>query len=197
VCNDPHFLGLNNVRYNFQGAVDTTFALVSDSTVEINSHFIADHFHEQNFTYLGPTCIRSCDQTVVLNPDQTIEINGHRHRFTYTDQTLIQNSAISVQMLTPKVAVVTIPGKWSFEIAMLGDRININHVYVGHHDDNVHGVLGHTLGLLPGREHRKCNSFEEGGCQVEGVFQDYIVHGDLCSTLWTHQRFDHTKCQAQ
>jgi len=90
--------------------------------------------------------------------------------------------------------VVHIPGKWEFEIAMLGDRININHAEHLGTDMQVHGVLGHTLNRTIPVDHTGCNSYEEGGCEVDGIQQDYEVLGDLCSTVWTYGKFSPQSC---
>jgi len=173
-----------------------TFALLSDSNVQMNSKFIRDR---KDLTYLGPTCIRSCNQTVVLRPDGSVETNGRLHKMTFSGQVLLDAPALRFEMLqshpTSSSARISVPGKWTFEISMLGDRINIDHVMSLKSDASVHGVLGHTLGREIPQDHAKCNGYEEGGCQVEGTFDEYEVSGELCSTVWPHATYSGETCQ--
>lgn len=188
VCNDPHFLGLNGARYNFQGIANETFALVSDASVQVNSHFVAKPRDSANFTYLGDTCIRSCNETVVFRADGTMIING---KPSLADRYESPRMYVDRQGTN---AVVQTKG-WSFEIEMLVDRVNINQASVlGKHNGTTHGVLGHTLGRPLPPHGAKCNSIEAGGCEVDGKMSDYEVLGDLCSTEWKYAQYSADAC---
>jgi len=194
-CEDPHFMGLNGYKYDFQGAPNTTFALVSDPTVQLNCHFDRQVFADNvtrhhTYTNLGDTCIRSCDETIVLHPNGDMIINGRRrtsnHVVTPQFEVFDNNGTIAM--------VVT--EHWWFVVDMLGDHLNINQVIpVGKHTKGkTHGVLGHTLDAKPLRN-EKCSTAEEGGCEVAGSFHDYIIHGDLCSITWKYEQFSEQACK--
>lgn len=198
VCDDPHFKGLNGVRYNFQGEPDKTFAIVSDSNMQLNSRFIAHWYNGTLTSNLGPTCIRTCSENITLLPTGELHVNGKRlfyhEELAYRSHHYRQSD---VTYLTKTMVEVVLPGQWKIVLQTNGRFINLNNVIplgsgnktiVQTHPD-IHGVLGHTLGAPVLHEHKKCNSVEEGGCAVTGEFQDYEVDGDLCSAEWTHRRF--------
>jgi len=200
MCDDPHFLGLDNVRYNFMGEADKVFNLVSDSTFELNSKFTSEPCHRfnhtsVNMTFLGPTCIKTCNQRMIVYPNRTMFING-RHVYTSPDPTL--NHYVSPELearLVKNHVMVTIPGRWEFEIVMLEDRINIiSMTPLGEHG-TTQGIIGHTLNLTHPVLEENCNSRLQGGCEVQGDYHDYIVQSDdLCASSWKNSLYDEDAC---
>jgi len=191
VCDDPHFTGLNGAQYDFQGAPDQTFALVSDVDVQLNSHFTKHVFEDSarrhhTYTDLGDTCVRVCNETFVFHAGRAVEINGRP-----LTKPRYESARATVEVIAAVAFVTT--DSWAITIEMFDDHININQaVPIGKHSVT-HGVLGHTL------HHKtddgwKCNQAEEGGCQVDGKFSDYEVAGDLCSTEWKFARFSSDNC---
>lgn len=191
ICDDPHFLGLNGVRYNFQGEPDKTFALVADANVQLNSRFISHVFQGEHRTNLGATCLRTCSANVTMLPNGELHVNGKRLYWHDEEEYRVHHYRdATVTYLAKRVIEVEIPGKWLFELHANGAYINVNHVVPLSPAAGVHGVLGHTYGAPVKPHHTKCNSYQEGGCAVEGAFQDYEVDGDdLCSAEWKYQRF--------
>jgi len=194
ICDDPHFVGLDGNRYDFMGTANTTFALLSDDEIELNSRFVQGQTNlTSNSTYLGQTCLRVCNETVIFHPNKTVIANGKQVEHVLS-QPVSFGGHFQVVSLNSHTVKVTVSDRWVLEVAMMGDRVNINHVTpindIRH--SKVHGVLGHTLygpDSGPG-----CNSAKQGACEVAGKYEDYEVHGDLCSPDWMHSQFKRKHC---
>lgn len=186
VCGDPHFRGLDGVRYEFQGEAHKTFALVSDPTVQINAEFIPARF---GHTFLGHTCIRTCHHQLVVSPGGRIMLDGRSVLRTER----WQSDELAVYRRNKYEIEVEIPGRWSLSFRS-GSHVDIERT-VAHfaYDNKTHGVLGHTMpGALSAVG--KCNNKLQGGCEVEGSYLDYEVLGNICSTSWLHSKFNDAAC---
>jgi len=155
-----------------------------------------------NNTVLGPVCFRSCDQTAVLFPNQTVLVNNQPLNAGVT----FNSEELSVFWKPDGLdhghkkgaAKVSVPGLWNFYIEMKGSRNDIYEAIPlpSVNRSAVHGVLGHTLFPKALRPASTCNSADEGGCEVMGGFKSYEV-GDyslLCEPKWSHSMFDPSKC---
>lgn len=199
-CGDPHFQGLDGVKYDFMGSPNETFALISDPSVQINSRFTPmplspDRIGMDAETFLGDTCVRTCGHTVVLLPEEGLMLVDNQPlavgaRFSSDELTVFRRSQWSVQ--------INVVNRWHLRFAMFR-HVNFeiaNPLYKW--DNKTHGVLGHTMRsaahVLEHGKPKKCNSWKQGGCEVEGEFNDYQVAGDLCSSSWAYTQFDADSC---
>jgi len=193
-CGDPHFMGLDGVKYDFQGEPGKTFAIISDPSVEVNSVFTRTSFH--NHTVLGDTCVHVCGHAVTMTPQQAVQIDGKELRFGST----FESSTITVSRPTAQRIEMTIPNRWNLRFSLIKSNIddesmiNLDHarpLYA--YGNRTHGVLGHTLKGQP-LPKSKCNLYAYGSCEVEGHFRDYEVVGGVCSSTWAHSFFDVEHC---
>jgi len=190
VVGDPHFVGLDGVKYSFQGEVGKVFAMVSDPVVQVNSLFIKSQ-HEG--TWLGPSTIRFCDHVVLLAPNGTVSLDDRMIQ----RGTRVDIGSMIIDWLPPVNnqvlgVTVTLPHRWTFTVQMNGYRIDFSNV-MPHtdQDDLTHGVLGHTL---EGKKVKHCNTGEQGACEVEGDYTEYIVADGLYGTEWAHSFFSKQTC---
>jgi len=190
-CGDPHFTGYDGVRYGFQGEPNKTFALISDPSVQINSVFIPGLY---DTTMLGNTCVRTCGHTLEVTPQFGVYLDGK----VLATGGRFNSSGLVVSRYAREYVEVTIPHRWHMRFniipSVFGDHINVDYatpLYT--YNNQTHGILGHTMsGKRVPKE--RCNTSNEGACEVEGAFRDYEVVGDLCSVKWTHSFFDPTNC---
>jgi len=201
-CGDPHFQGLNGVQYSFQGEVDEAFSLISAPSIEMNSVFVhnsADKVHADN-TYIGETCIRSCNDTLRISPTNGISLNGQSLGQLQNGYIVGSASHVSVFQMRNDTYKILVANKWDITVEIMHNTyLNFNKVVAlpdatASNPRPAHGVLGHTLGAPVEAKHAKCNSAAEGGCVVDGDWQDYKIAGaDLCSSDW---KFSEYSCDA-
>jgi len=162
--------------------------VISEPTVELNSLFVSAGQHK---SYVTAVCLRACNDTLVIKSPSTVLVNG-------------KGLAIGGQALATSFAVqrphkhrieVVVPQKWSLSFNV-DAHVDIDDALPLHeYNGKTHGVLGHTMKHRDPSGKSKCNARNEGGCEVEGVPEDYIVHGDdLCGTAWKYTQFDADMC---
>jgi len=187
VCGDPHFIGLDNVHYDFQGRPGQTFAIISDPSMQMNVDFVRSLHGD---TVLGDTCIRTCGHTVAVSPQKTVYVDGKEIRVNQ----MFNSTSLFVDHYEAEYVHVIIPGRWNMRLHMHtltaeGAMIELDYAHpLYKYDGKTHGVLGHTMAhkfIAPER----CNIETEGSCEVEGGFADYEIKGDLCSTEWKYSQF--------
>jgi len=194
-CGDPHFHGLDGSKYDFQGEPGNTYALISDPTVQLNSLFVpAAVPGSMGNDFLGPTCLAVCGETVEVFPNRTVLFNN---------RVVVPGAAFGSNLVSGawssvgfkehnNVVKISVPN-WDVEISMsTGWHVNIDRVTAAHaQSDRTHGVLGHTLqGKVVGGV---CNVAANGGCEVVGNPEDYVVPS-LCSTQFHYSQFDRSAC---
>jgi len=190
-CGDPHFTGLDHVKYDFQGEPNKTFAMISDPSVEVNSAFTQSF---RQTTVLGDTCVRVCGHSLVMTTLQEVFVDGKE---LVAGQSF-NSTTLNVLREDRSYVLVDVPGRWHFRFNMIsnryGDHINVDIAQALYaYDGKTHGVLGHTLKGTPVPK-AKCNKVTEGSCEVEGSFTDYEVAGDICSSEWRHSFFNPSTC---
>jgi len=183
---DPHFFGLDGSKFEFVGEQNSVFALISDPTMQLNALFVPG---PGNRTFLGALCMRFCNDSVIISgPDHAsingkgLSIGGH-----YINDKLVVHRHHKHEL----EAVVIDRWAMTFRFNQHVDMSSLVADFA--YDGKVHGVMGHTMARTP-EQTRHCNEEVEGGCEVVGDWRDYIVHGDLCSTEWTHSQFDASAC---
>jgi len=205
---DPHFLGLDGHKYDFQGEPNKTFALISDSQVQVNSRFVDagmkdKNNHSKNATYLGDICVRYCDSTAIFTTDGTVTLSG-----PVTSNLVVERHANGTATLTV--------GLWSMLVESSGhSHHNLKSIQLRHPimAGPMHGVLcvtapdphsqltrprnGTHMPTVSSKKeaHPPCQPKNEGGCEVPGEWRDYEVEGnDLCGIKFKYSKFDHKKC---
>jgi len=201
VVDDPHFVGLNGHKYEFQGEPNKVFALISDPHVQVNARFVTAAGlgpHTQSSTVMGDICVRFCDSTAVFTANGTVSLSGPA------------SSNLVVKKARHNMADVAV-GLWSMRVVPWGPKgrptlgqpfhnLKLLHLQHAAVVGPTHGVFGVTRPNVFSNEtsvHPHCQSLFEGGCEVPGEFRDYEVQGDdLCGTNFKYSLFDSDKCSS-
>jgi len=197
ILNDPHFLGLNGHKYDFQGEPNKVFALISEPHVQVNARF---RHGSKGSTVMGDICVRFCDSTVKFDSKGSVDVSGP------------SSSNLIVNRRSNTSAEVNV-GLWSLTVERDTKHhpfFNLRNIKLQHpiFAGPMHGVLGVTA---PDRTHRPrngtlttaptphphCQAKNEGGCEVPGEWHEYEVkNNDLCGTDFKYSQFDSKKCSS-
>lgn len=189
VVGDPHFTGLDGSKFDFNGVAGSIYALISGPQFQYNVEFK----ELETFTYIGTIGARIGNDLLI---------------YTSGDELFYNNESISEEKYWK--TITTSWGKihkvkehfilefrdWKIKAGIVSDPrtgfsfINIWSIgFLGLPDSTYHGLIGQTT--RPRKTVPDCHLYvENGGCQIEGYSEDYLVRSGIFGTDFTFTRFD-------
>lgn len=199
---DPHFIGFDGCKFDFDGIADNVFAIYSDTRLQLNALFTQISHADSNGNWMTKIGIRFQEFSLVLDPRVGL--------FLAEEGTLINTPGVlqvndtNIEMAVDGNLVKYLNVERSFvrigvdvkRFSSDSDHFFINIDFeIRERPVNPHGVLGQTAKILTetARDNNRnplppCSN--DGKISpVEGEPEDYIVHDGILGVKFTYSQF--------
>lgn len=187
VKNDPHFVGFDGSRYDFQGEPGSIFNLITDTHVQVNAKFVTSPIDHK--TYMGELGVTLGEDNVVVSA-QSVAMNGKR--IGVGTQQLSKGGFVVVS--NDKVMIMAYGFSFSISTSYTKRVAHLDFVVTTTDFINPHGLLGQTAqyivkGAKPSPVKVPHHNFNSVGF-IDGSAVDYLVSDGILGTAFKFNRFD-------
>jgi len=183
---DPHFVGFDGSRFNFDGTGGEIFNIISDRNFQLNSLFSEMTVKGQDGTWMTQIGMLVGNVTIVFSPANGVLVNGNMLLHAGTTKKL---NDVSIEVFERQVIVVG--GGYSVKIDVVGVEgevyLNLD-ISLSIRPINPHGILGQTARnlMLDSQPSKLVQGVHR---TLEGVESDYIVADGLLGTDFIFNRY--------
>jgi hypothetical protein len=191
---DPHFVGFDGSKFNFDGVSGEVFSIISDPSFELNARFERMMVKDVNGTWISEVGAVAKGFSMVFNPRTGVLVNEN---FLVSDK--FADAAGNTVVVSAENGVISsvVVESTSYAIMFTVQTANNGNKYLDMTSSivaipsSIHGILGQTASfLVKGEAPQPATSNDKQGAGViQGKATDYQVHDGILGTDFTYNQY--------